>query len=202
MPIKYFDTFPKIDYSMKDGDVPAKVTDITRRVGIRKDFTNLISSYYKQNLQSAERPEVLSDMVYDSSAYHWVLMHINNVVDPYHDWIIDYNTLEEYVQARYPNRTIDVRVKDSMVHSGVNGYVESLSELLPNVGERIYSTVNTTEYVFFDWTGGYATEQETGITGYVWDVANQVSENKISIINIEESGEYKISSAEYIMNQI
>ena len=26
--------------------------------------------------------------------------------------------------------------------------------------------------------------------------------NKISIINIEESGEYKISSAEYIMNQI
>ena len=106
MPIKYFDTYPKIEYKLGKNGTSTKVTDITRRVAIRKDFTNLVSGYYKHVLSTEDRPEVVSDIAYDRSDKHWMLLHANKVVDPYHDWIKNTNALEEYVSVRYPNRYI------------------------------------------------------------------------------------------------
>ena len=103
---KYFDTFPKIEYKMGKKDIPTTVTDVTRRVGIRKDFTKLVSGYYKHVLNTEDRPEVVADIAYDTSDKHWMLLHANEVVDPYHDWIKNSNALEEYVSVRYPNRYI------------------------------------------------------------------------------------------------
>ena len=109
MPVKYFDSFPKIEYKMGEDDTTL-ATDVTRRVGIRKDFTKLISSYYKHVLTTEDRPEVVADIAYDRSDRHWILLHANEVVDPYHDWIKTANELEEYVDARYPNRYIQTDV--------------------------------------------------------------------------------------------
>ena len=99
----YFDTFPKIEYQMKKNGIPKKVTDITKRVGFRKDFVDYVSDYYKHVISSGERPEMVSVQAYDTPLNHWILMMVNEVVDPYHDWVRDYNALEEYIDKRYPN---------------------------------------------------------------------------------------------------
>ena len=101
---KYFESFPRIDYQMKKGDTPKRITDITRRVGFRKDFLEYVSDYYKEVLSSANRPEMLASSAYRDSYKNWILMMANDVVDPYHDWVKDYAAFEEYVDKRYPNR--------------------------------------------------------------------------------------------------
>ena len=106
MATNYFEVFPKTEYKFDKNDDLVEVTDITKRVGIRKDFIGLVSSYYKHNLSTEDRPEVVADIAYEDSNKHWMILHANEVVDPYHDWIKSVNSLEEYVDKRYPNRYI------------------------------------------------------------------------------------------------
>ena len=48
MAIQYFGTFPTIEYNLEKDETDAKtVVDITKRVGIRSDFSEHIGSYYK-----------------------------------------------------------------------------------------------------------------------------------------------------------
>ena len=41
----YFENFPKIEYQLGKTDTKRKVTDITKRIGIRPSFDGLLSGY-------------------------------------------------------------------------------------------------------------------------------------------------------------
>ena len=166
---KYFESFPRIDYQMKKGDTPKRITDITRRVGFRKDFLEYVSDYYKEVLSSASRPEMLASSAYRDSYKNWILMMANDVVDPYHDWVKDYAAFEEYVDKRYPNRYIVVSIQSSL------GSL-STDTNLPETGERIWNTLihGTVSGTF--QTGEYVRETETGVEAYAL-LANHTNVN-------------------------
>ena len=84
MAIDYFGTFPKLNYDMDKDNKTKEVTDILRRVGMRGDFDKLLPSYYKDILASNQRPEIASYLTYGDIFSHWILLHLNRVVDPYH----------------------------------------------------------------------------------------------------------------------
>ena len=57
MAIQYFGTFPTIEYNLEKDETDAKtVVDITKRVGIRSDFSEHIGSYYKKLVTDGRRP--------------------------------------------------------------------------------------------------------------------------------------------------
>ena len=101
--MNYFASFPTKPYDIGKNKKYRTVTDLTRRVGIRTDMVNVLPSYYKSSIVMSERPEVVSDNLYENVRYHWILMQLNNVVDPYFDWVLEDATLESFINKKYPN---------------------------------------------------------------------------------------------------
>ena len=106
MPTKYFQHFPRVDYDIEKNKKPKTVIDIMRRVGIRGDFIKLLPTYYKELVTNEERPDLFSYSRFGNTYYHWVEMMLNRVVDPYHDWIMKYQVLEQTINRKYPDRSL------------------------------------------------------------------------------------------------
>lgn len=102
----YFNNFPTMDYDMDDTKTNIKVTDVFRRLALRKNIGNFTTNYYERVLNSYERPEIVSHMEYGVVDRHWIMMMINNVEDPYYDWILDNEQIEKFIVNKYPGKTI------------------------------------------------------------------------------------------------
>jgi hypothetical protein len=106
MPVKYFDSFPTVDYDIEKDNETKKVTDITKRIGIRSNFNVLLPAYYKETIDGFDRPEHIAYELYDDPYRHWILLHINGVVDPYFDWVMDSKILDDFLKLKYPNTNL------------------------------------------------------------------------------------------------
>ena len=104
--MKYFRTFPTVEYDLQKDNIVEKITDVFRRVVVREDLNNYINTFSKLTLNSSERPELVSNKIYGDVDLHWVVMFMNGVIDPYHDWVMDQVTFENYVIKKYPNNHI------------------------------------------------------------------------------------------------
>ena len=102
----YFNNFPTMDYNMDDTKTKIKVTDVFRRIALRKNVGNFTTNYYERILNSFERPEVVSHMEYGVVDRHWIMMMINNIEDPYYDWILDNEQIDKFIADKYPGKTI------------------------------------------------------------------------------------------------
>ena len=137
---KYFDEFP-LRHATTDGITTKVVTDIFRRVRIREDYKELVHSYYTEDLNDAERPDQLAAREYNQPTLHWMTMLVNDVVNPYHDWVMTDKTLENFVAIKYPNRYLQL----------ASSHFDSTDKLfLPN--ETITSGSSVGTVVNFDTT--------------------------------------------------
>jgi len=82
------------------------VTDVFRRVALRKNLGNFITNYHQRILNTSERPEVASHGEYGTVDNHWIMMMINNIEDPYYDWILNDEQVDKFVVTKYPGKTI------------------------------------------------------------------------------------------------
>jgi hypothetical protein len=90
----YFDTFPYIEY----GDT--KIKDIFRRVRPTEDLDDVFQ-LYEYIVQDGETPELLAHKKYDDPQRHWIILMINDVIDPYFGWVLSSVELERYTDKKY-----------------------------------------------------------------------------------------------------
>lgn len=79
----YFDKFPYTTFS-DNGDATI-VRDIVSAISLKfspLDSPNLFYDYY---LQDGEKIEHVAYNIYGSTEYHWVLIYINGIKDPFND---------------------------------------------------------------------------------------------------------------------
>lgn len=123
------------------------VTDVFRRVALRKNLGNFITNYHKRILNTSERPEVASFDEYGTVDNHWIMMMINNIEDPYYDWILNDEQMDKFVATKYPGKTIVLPT--THLSDGSYGAVES------NPIERFFVVGETvTEYLSNGTTTG------------------------------------------------
>lgn len=91
----YFKYFEKVKYNGVD------TVNIMNSILARyKPFKNS-SLYYYYTLLDGEKAEDVSYKEYGYSKFTWILLAINNIVDPYHDWMLGSEELESYMDAKY-----------------------------------------------------------------------------------------------------
>ena len=123
------------------------VTDVFRRVALRKNLGNFITNYHQRILNTSERPEVASHGEYGTVDNHWIMMMINNIEDPYYDWILNDEQMDKFVATKYPGKTIVLPT--THLSDGSYGAVES------NPIERFFVVGETvTEYLANGTTTG------------------------------------------------
>jgi len=99
---EYFTNFPKIRYNFREkGKEYVTVTDITKRVRLKQQMLSNISSSFVYRIENGERPDMLSYRIYGSVDYTWLILLMNDIIDPYYDWPLTDDNFNSYIKQKY-----------------------------------------------------------------------------------------------------
>lgn len=116
--------FPRVYYTLNDGASIQVIPDITRRINILDEYKNNNSMYDPYDVQEGETPEILSDIFYGTPLYHWIILHMNDVLDPRYDWPLTQEALFKHVVDKYggEDEIYKVKLYTNQADFVVNGY--------------------------------------------------------------------------------
>jgi hypothetical protein len=120
----YFANFPKIvyDFDLSSGVDYRIVTDVTRNVRLRKQILENISLYDYYDIAEGETPEIISEKIYGTPYYHWVIMLVNQRYDYVNDFPLSQLELDTYIDKKYGDKKYHVHdyKVDGFIKEGVN----------------------------------------------------------------------------------
>jgi len=121
---KYFTYFPKTYYKpIDEGTNLDVVTNIMTRFRIQENLKENAAVYYTYDISDGDTPEILAAKLYDSPEKHWMILFMNDIVDPQYDWPLSFGQLTSYIDEKYKpsaNSTVDgsgVTWAKSNIHS-------------------------------------------------------------------------------------
>ena len=99
----YFNNLPEIFYNFPVGDSEKVfvVRDITANVRFIKEVLTTVTLYDEYDIVDGETPEIVSQKLYGSPGYHWVIMLANERYDYLKDWVLPYDRLVQYCEDKY-----------------------------------------------------------------------------------------------------
>ena len=77
----YFSYFPQIVYDIKGDNEFKIVTNILKRLSLRKEIIDSTTVFNLYDVQEGETPESLADELYGDVSYYWIICYMNNIVD-------------------------------------------------------------------------------------------------------------------------
>jgi len=101
----YFEPFPTINYDIKKNGNKTEVTDLFLRYKILDVFKNQSAVYYNYSIKDGERPDVIAAKYYDDESLDWIILLVNNIVDPQFDWPLDNKAFSNYITKKYGSIT-------------------------------------------------------------------------------------------------
>ena len=156
---KYFSNFPRTFYS-KDGSSGVDLlTNIVSRFSFEREFRENTAVFYKYQIQDSDTPEVIASKVYGSPERHWIILMMNEKLDPQFDWPLSNRTLNRYIEKKYAanagpgetgvlwakNNNHSYYMTEKRLTLSTNTYVETTVEISANDYANLTSTsVNTT----------------------------------------------------------
>ena len=141
----YFRKFPLLAYTLDDGASYQYIPDILRRVKLSEEVKRNKSFFDKYDVMDGETPEIVADKFYGDSTLHWIILLSNEIIDPRLDWVMDFNTLVNYVKGKYG----DDRVSSVHHYTNPAGY-----RIGGYRGVREDSTINNPLPIILETTDG------------------------------------------------
>lgn len=101
----FFQQFPRIAYRIDDSLIT--VTDIFRRVAPLDKFIVNEAFLEKYQIKAGERPEDIAFELYGDPEYHWILLLINNIIDPFNEWYYTPEQIVAQAKQRYGEDSVN-----------------------------------------------------------------------------------------------
>lgn len=99
----YFKSMPYTFYTLDDYKTAQLITNIMTRVVLSDEAKNLMSAYDEYDIKDGETPEILAAKLYNDANLHWIILHVNEIIDPRYEWPLSTNNLLKYCQSKYTN---------------------------------------------------------------------------------------------------
>ena len=96
--MSYFSKFPLT--KRNDGH---SVVDITRKGKLK--VSNTATSYLPYTVKEGERPEDVAYYSYGDPELAWLVLSINDIVDPYTQWPKTQEALDDYIMKQYAEKS-------------------------------------------------------------------------------------------------
>ena len=96
----FFGKFPITLYDVNKDGKDKIVTDILKRVVFRSDLKDEASIFYDYIIKDGETPEIVAHRFLGDTKYHWILLLLNEIVDPYFEWPLSEQSLESYTLSK------------------------------------------------------------------------------------------------------
>tara|TARA_R100001460_G_scaffold107979_1_gene157844 strand:+ start:347 stop:925 length:579 start_codon:yes stop_codon:yes gene_type:complete len=97
----YFRPFPQVQYDLKKNGIPLLLTDVTKRYKIRDILQQKTAIYYNYTIRDGDRPDLIAFKYYGDETLDWLIMIVNNMIDPYYDWPLNYQNFINYMRSLY-----------------------------------------------------------------------------------------------------
>jgi len=104
----YFDNFPLTPYLANNRIDFSIVTDITKRVAAKNELKENYAIYDEYDVPDNETPEIVSYRLYGSTSYHWIILLMNDIIDPRFDWPLSQYNLRKFVESKYGADDVNV----------------------------------------------------------------------------------------------
>ena len=99
----YFRKIPNVLYDI-NGTEPNRfttVTNIMKRIRFKPSVLENITDYYPYYVREGERPDIVSFNTYGTVAYSYLILLVNDIVDPLFDWPLPSRQFENYIIEQY-----------------------------------------------------------------------------------------------------
>jgi hypothetical protein len=148
----YFSNFPTVvhDFDLPNGKDYRLIADITRNVRFRKAILDNITLYDYYDIAEGETPEIISEKIYGTPYYHWIIMLANQRYDYIEDFPLAQFELESKIAALYSSGEdthhflYNGATSEGIVKIGFSAITGSAATLLAviNVGDILKNNVN------------------------------------------------------------
>ena len=121
----YFSYLPNFDYVNRipsDQSISSytEVKNLFKRVKLNSDLFQNLTNFTKYQIVGDERPDNVSNKVYDTPNYDWIVLLSNNIINIQDEWPMSNRTFELYMNKKYGVTNYDgihhyetIEVKDS-----------------------------------------------------------------------------------------
>lgn len=176
MPIdRYFDKFPKIQYSN------SQIIDITKRVVVLDSVGKNPYIYYPYEISHNERADQLSSRYYDDPYKSWMIYLTNKIVDPYYEWYMHEKDFQQFIQDKYGSF---VNAVEKIIHYR-NNWEES-----ENISISRFDTLTASQKKYWQPV-------------YVNNKINSYSRKQVNLtINTNKIVSYTVSNNSFTNNEI
>ena len=105
--MSFFNKFPKIDYDINLDGITQKLIDFSRVVDVNDVLAIDSTAYIKYDIIDGARPDVISQLLYDTPDYYWTFFILNDhLKSGYHQWPKSEVALEKFIDEKYRNALI------------------------------------------------------------------------------------------------
>jgi hypothetical protein len=91
----YFTNFPAVNYA------GFAATNIMARVVIDRLFQQNYNLFYDYKVPQGKRADQIAFDLYGKSEYVWVIYLLNNIKDPYYDWVLSDENFTSFIEDKY-----------------------------------------------------------------------------------------------------
>jgi len=134
--MSFFKNFPLVRYDInKDGNRKIAI-DVLKRVVFRGDIQDQTSLFSEYTIEDGETPEIVSDKFFGTSNLHWIILLMNEIIDPYFQWPMSEDTLNDYVDKKYESKAY-------YIGNESNAYFKPDEEVYKNGDKRIRGLVKS-----------------------------------------------------------
>jgi hypothetical protein len=99
---EYFRYYPRTIYAQDiEQDSIDVVTNLVTRFSFEKKFKENTSVFQKYDIRDGDTPESIAYKLYGSAEKHWIVLAMNDIIDPQYDWPLDQITLGNFVDSKY-----------------------------------------------------------------------------------------------------
>ncbi len=131
--MSYFTNFPTMVYDLSLSNEPANtvtVRDITKNVRFRKDILDNVLAYQLYEVQDGDTPEKISELVYGTPYYHWIIMLVNERFDYLNDFPMAQREIEALIDKKYGDQKFATRHYETVEIKNSKGTVLLKSGLI------------------------------------------------------------------------
>ena len=159
----YFRSIPDIQYDTKPVNYPFTSSDFIvaknffRRFQLNPDVFDFALLYDQTTVEDGERLDQVAYRMHGKAEYDWIIVLVNNLIDPQFNWPMSDHVLRTYAEEKYDDpyseilyyETREIRVNQKIKHdlSSVDRFVTVLEP-----GLRVSSQFYNDFFTYFDGT--------------------------------------------------
>jgi|LWDU01.1.fsa_nt_gi hypothetical protein len=128
----YYSFLPKLEYN------GVLISDISHRFTVLDNVASFSDFYYKTRIEHHNTPESVSYALYGTTDYWWIICAINNVIDPFYDWVMLETEVFEYAKKVYDDINGIHHYEDSELNKHSENNAEETFEPITNLEWELY----------------------------------------------------------------